>query len=183
MKLGVKVLLFVGFMIGLIVIITASMKEYFRYSSSIGRFSTYSQLPSVRSTSSISRFLTTYSQSFPVRSTSLTTYSHSSPVRSTSPTTYSQSPSLGNAYYSSSTGIVPGSYLAPLQNQYKSIFTPRPTQTMSGQTQMSTHLSNAPFNPSYNPYASPTPQSGPISSAPGLGITGWISSPYNPYRP
>lgn len=124
-----------------------------------------------------SRSYSTSSYTQPSRSYSTSSYTQ--PSRSTS-TTYTQSPSLGNAYYSQSTGIVPGSYLAPLQNQYKAIFTPRPAPS-SGQAQMAHHLSSP--TTSYNPFSTPTPQTGPITPAPGLGLTGWVNSPYNPYGP
>lgn len=46
-------------------------------------------------------------------------------------------PAVGNPY---GTGVVQSSAVAPLQMQYRSIYTPRPNSTISGQTQRAQHL-------------------------------------------
>jgi len=69
---------------------------------------------------------------------------------------------LGHAFGQPGTGIIPGSSISGLQQQYRNIFTPRPTATISGQQQRSQHL--------YGPTGSPS------SGVQGLGQTGW------PYR-
>ena len=57
-------------------------------------------------------------------------------------------PAVNNPYQ---TGIVQGSILAPLQQQYRQIFTPRPQGMVSGQAQRQQHLAPG-----------------------GLGHTGWV---------